>query len=75
MIGRRAATVSSSGPPGSTSTRISASSGTQRVIGSDSANLPSSASAMAAATVIGLVIEAILKMVSSRIGSPASTSR
>ena len=74
VIGRLAATVSSSGPCGSTRTRISAISGSHLLIGSVSASLPSSASAIAAATVTGLVIEAIRKRVSRRIGRPASIS-
>ncbi len=54
---------------------MSANSGSQRVIGSRNASLPSSTRLIAAATVTGLVIDAIRNMVSRRIGSPASTSR
>ena len=75
VIGRLAATVSSIGPVGSTSTRMSASSGNHRATGSVSASAPSSTSAIAAATVTGLVIEAMRKIVSRCIGSCASTSR
>ena len=75
MIGRRSGTVSSSGPSGSAITRRSASSGSHGATGSVSANLPSSTSAIAAATVTGLLIDAIRKMVSRCIGSPAWTSR
>ena len=75
VIGRWAATVLSSEPFGSTSTRISASSGSHRLTGSVSVNLPSSISVIAADTVIGLVIDAIRKMVSRCMGSPASMSR
>ena len=75
MIGRRSAVVSSSALPGSISTRSAATSGTQRATGSSSANRPSSASVIAAATVTGLLIEAIRKIVSRCIGSPAAISR
>ena len=75
VIGRRAATVFSRGPVGSTSTRISAISGNHRLTGSVSVSLPCSIRAIAAATVTGLVIEAIRKMVSRCMGSPASMSR
>ncbi len=75
VIGRRAGTVRSSGPIGSTSTCMSANSGSHRLTGSDRASRPSSTRAIAAATVTGLVIEAIRKIVSRCIGSLASTSR
>ena len=74
-MGRRAGSVRSSGPRASRSTRMSANSGSHFVTGSFSLNLPSSASAIAAATVTGFVIDAIRKMVSRCIGRPASTSR
>ena len=75
VVNSRAGTVQSSGPVGSASTRISASSGSHRSTGSDRAILPSCTSVIAAATVTGLVIEAIRKIVSRRIGRPASASR
>ena len=75
VIGRSAGTVSSSGPSESAITRMSASSGSHFATGSVSASLPSSTSVIAAATVTGLVIEAMRKMVSRCIGRPASTSR
>ena len=75
VIGRRAGSVLSSGPVASTSTRMSASSGNHFATGSASANFPSSSSAIAAATVTGLVIEAMRNSVSRCIGRRASTSR
>ena len=54
---------------------MSANSGSHLVTGSVSASLPSSISVIAAATVTGLVIDAMRKMVSRCIGRPASTSR
>ena len=61
--------VLSSGPSGSISTRMSASSGSHFATGSVSDSLPSSTKAIAAATVTGLVIEAMRKTVSRCIGS------
>ena len=54
---------------------MSASSGNHFATGSVSANFPSSSSAIAAATVTGLVIEAMRNSVSRCIGRRASTSR
>ena len=75
MIGRSAATVSSSEPRMSAITRISDSSGSHFATGSVSASLPSSTSVIAAATVTGLVIDAMRNMVSRCIGRRASMSR
>ena len=75
VIGRSAGTVSSSEPRTSVITRRSDSSGSHFVTGSVSASLPSSTSVIAAATVTGLVIDAMRNIVSRCIGSPASTSR
>ncbi len=72
---RWAGTVRSSGPRGFASTRMSASSGSHVATRSVSDSLPSSISDIAAATVTGLVIDAMRKMVSRCIGSCASTSR
>ncbi|CNI19992.1 Uncharacterised protein [Mycobacterium tuberculosis] len=74
-MARCAGCVRSSGPCGSSSTRTPASSGTQRVIGSRGVSLPSSTRLIAAATVTGLVIDAMRNNVSRLIGWPASTSR
>jgi hypothetical protein len=74
-MGRWAGTVRSSGPPESASTRTPASSGSQSVTGSARVNRPSSTNAIAAATVTGLLIEAMRKIVSRCIGSLAATSR
>ena len=75
VIGRCAGTVRSSAPRGSASTRMSAISGSHVDTRSVSASLPSSIRVMAAATVTGLVIEAMRKIVSRCIGSFTSTSR
>ena len=56
-------------------TRISDSSGTHFATGSLSVNLPCSTSVIAAATVTGLLIDAMRNMVSRCIGKRASTSR
>ena len=69
MIGRRVATVSSSGPSMRLSTLRPASSGSSRSTGSSRASLPSSTSIIAAVARTGLVIEAIRKGVVRRIGS------
>ena len=69
MIGRCAGTVSSSGPSSRFSTLRSASSGSSRSTGSSSRSLHSSTRIIAAAAVIGLVIEEMRKIVSRRIGS------
>ncbi len=74
VIARVAATVSSSGPSGRFSTRMSANSGAQRVIGSSRAIRPCSTSLSAAATATGLDMEAIGKMASGVIGRPVATS-
>ena len=75
MIGRSAGTVSSSEPRMSVITRISDSSGSHFATGSVRANLPSSMRVIAAATVTGLVMDAMRNMVSRCIGRRASTSR
>ena len=72
MIGRLAGTVSSSGPSILRSTRRFANSGSRRSTDSFTSSLPSSTSIMAAAAVIGLVIEAMRKIVSWAIGGPSS---
>ena len=59
----------------SETTRSPDNSGSHFATGSASASLPSSTSVIAAATVIGLVIEAMRNMVSRCIGRRASTSR
>ena len=63
-MGRSAGCVRSSGPCGSSSTRTFASSGTHCEMGSLNASLPSSIMLIAAATVTGLVIEAMRNNVS-----------
>ena len=70
MIGRAAATTSSTGRAGVRTTVGSASSGSHRPTGSSSAIKPSSTSIMTAAAVMGLVIEAKRKMESLAIGAP-----
>ena len=75
MIGRCAGTVLSSGPVGSASTRGAANSGSHRAIGSRRLSAPVSTNAMAAATVTGLVIDAMRNTVSRCIGRLASMSR
>ncbi|CKS86098.1 Uncharacterised protein [Mycobacterium tuberculosis] len=74
-MARRAGCVRSSGPAASSSTATLQSSGAQRVIGSRSASLPSSTRLIAAATVTGLVIDAMRNSVSRCMGTPASISR
>ncbi len=56
-------------------TRRSANSGMKRETGSSRRNLPASTSISTPTLVIGLVIEAIRKIVSGVIGRPASMSR
>ena len=68
VIGRSAGAVSSSEPRVSVITRSSDNSGSHFATGSVSASLPSSTSVIAAATVTGLVIEAMRNMVSRCIG-------
>jgi hypothetical protein len=74
VIGRFAGTTSSSGPGGVRTTFGSASSGSQRPIGSSRASRPSSTSTSTAAAVIGLVMDANRNSVSSAIGRLPSTS-
>jgi hypothetical protein len=69
VIDRTAGTTSSTGLSGVRTTRGSASSGSQRAIGSSSATLPSSTSSITAAAVIGLVIEA-MRTIESGASSP-----
>ena len=69
VIGRRAGTVSSSGPSMRFRTLRSASSGSSRSTGSANATLPSSTSIIVAAARTGFVIEVMRKIVSRRIGS------
>ena len=72
VIGRRAGTVSSSGPSIRFSTRRSASSGSHGSTGSSSRSRHSSSRTIAAAIATGLDVEAIRKIVSRRIGAPPS---
>ena len=76
VIGRSAGTVSSSGPFGSASTVMSASSGRNSSTGSSRRSVQSSTSVIAQAATSGLLIEAMRKIVSSAIGvlepSPSS---
>ena len=69
VIGRRAETVSSSGPSMRFRTWRWASSGRSASAGSSSASLPSSTSIIVASARIGFVIEVMRKIVSRRIGS------
>ena len=69
VIGRFAGTVSSTGPSRLFSTWRSASSGRKSSTGSSSRSLHSSTRISVAAAVIGLVIEAMRKIVSRRIGA------
>ncbi len=72
VIGRRAGTVSSSGPSIRLSTWRSASSGSHSCTGSSRRSLHSSSSTIAAETATGLDVEAMRKIVSRRIGAPPS---
>ena len=72
---RFAGCVLSSGPVGLSRTCGRANSGAQRATGSLSDSLPSSTWLITAATVTGLVMDAIRNSVSRPIGRPASTSR
>ena len=74
MIARRAGTTSSTGACGVRTTIGDASSGSQRSTGSSRPSRPSSTSSIVAAAVIGLLFDAIRKIVSRVIGGP-STSR
>jgi hypothetical protein len=69
VIGRFAGKVSSSGLSIARRTRRSASSGSHRSTGSSRRSAHSSTRIIAAAATIGLVTEAMRKMVSRRIGS------
>src|SRR6266446_4585828 len=71
VIDRFAGSVSSIGPSSRFNTRRSASSGKSRSTGSSSRSLHSSTRIIAAAAVIGLVIEAMRKIVSRSTGSPS----
>ncbi|CPU63316.1 Uncharacterised protein [Mycobacteroides abscessus] len=75
VMSRGARNVSSSGPSGSLSTRMSLNSGSQVVIGSLRRIVPSSTRFMVAALMMGFVMEAMRKIVFSAIESPASISR
>ena len=72
VIGRRAGTVSSSGPSIRFSTCRSASSGSHGSTRSSSRSRHSSSRTIAAAIATGLDVEAIRKIVSRRIGAPPS---
>ncbi len=72
VIGRRAGTVSSSGPSTRFSTFRSASSGSHCCTGSSSRTRHSSSRIIAAAIATGLDVDAIRKIVSRRIGGPPS---
>ena len=74
VIARLAGTVSSSGALRSVSTRRPASSGSSRSTGSSRLISPSSISAMVAAPVTGLVIEAIRNSESLTTGAPPNDS-
>ena len=69
VMGRRAGTVSSSGPSMRLSTSRFASSGSSRSTGSSRASAPSSTSNIVARARIGFVIDVMRKIVSRRIGS------
>jgi hypothetical protein len=69
VVDRFAGSVSSSGPSSLFNTWRSANSGNSRSTGSSSRNLHSSTRIIAAAAVIGFVIEAMRKIVSRLIGS------
>jgi hypothetical protein len=74
VIARRAGTTSSTGACGVRTTTGDASSGSQRSTGSSRSSRPSSTSSIVAAAVIGLLFDAMRKIVSRVIGGP-STSR
>ena len=69
VIGRCAGTVSSSGPFGSESTVMFASSGRNSSTGSSRRSVQSSTSVIAQAATSGLLIEAMRKIVSLAIGA------
>jgi hypothetical protein len=69
VIGRRAGTVSPTGPSSCRRTRRCAISGSQRSAGASSVSTPSSTSIITAVAVIGFVIDAMRKIVSRRIGA------
>jgi hypothetical protein len=76
VILRLAGTVSSTGSPASrNATRMSVNFGKYFASGSSIRILPCSTSISAPTAVIGLVIEAMLKMVSVVIATPAALSR
>jgi hypothetical protein len=70
VIARRAGTTSSTGDSGVRTTIGDASSGSQRSTGSSRPSRPSSTSSIVAAAVIGLLFDAIRKIVSRVIGVP-----
>lgn len=70
VTGRAAGTVSASGPSGSASTLMFASSGRNSSIGSSRRSVQSSTSVMAQAATTGLVVEANRQIVSAAIGVP-----
>ncbi|EEM28094.1 Beta-lactamase [Bacillus thuringiensis serovar thuringiensis str. T01001] len=72
VIGRRAGTVSSSGPSGRFNTCRSASSGSHLSTGSSKCSLHSSSKTITGETAIGLLVDANRKIVSRRIGAPPS---
>ena len=74
VIERSAGTVSSSGPPGSTSTRRSAISGRCSSTGSSSRNRHSSTRVIAATATTGFVIDEMRKIVFGATGREPSSS-
>ena len=74
MIGRSTSVVRSSGASGATRTRGRAASGSQRAIGSSRPSAPSCTRLSASAAPMGLVMDAIRKSVSSRMGGLCAPS-
>lgn len=75
MMGRRAGTVSSSGPSSRRNTRRFASSGSRRSTGSSSVSSPASTRIIVTAPITGFVVEAIRNREWRRTGGPATESR